>query len=212
MNQKKKAIGYIRRSSHKQTDNDSFIIQKKQILYRAEKEGYEIVLWCEDEAVSAYKTVASKRKGLNKAKDLLLADGAEAFFFYEESRIDRSIESFFKDIYTPLKESKPDCKFFSTKSEIEWDPMDHMVIIKFILAGHESYTKSVRTIDIQKSSLSHKLRPGGRPPFGYDVYDKKLYPNEHAQIVRFIFFLSSWGYSSEKIPTSKRSCHPFTSR
>ncbi|MGG1685563.1 recombinase family protein [Pseudalkalibacillus sp. NRS-1564] len=199
MVEKRKGIGYLRKSDHKQNGNNSFEIQKREILNKAEEEGYEIILWCVDKAVSAYSTSAGQRKGLKEAMNNILKDEAEAIFFYEESRIDRSIESFVKDVYLPLKNQKPNCKFYSTQTKEEWNPNDVMTILKLIFAGQESIIKSLRSIDTQKASLSKKIRPGGRAPFGYTAYEQKLYPNEDAVIVRFIFYLSSWGYSNEKI-------------
>ena len=197
----KNAIGYLRISCHKQYENLSFDVQKREILNKAKREGYEILAWCEDKAVSAYQKSAGKREGLAEAAKHIIEDQAEAIFFYEESRLDRTIESFVKEVYVPLKEKKPNCKFFSTQSANEWDPHNVMVILKFIFANQESKIKSVRAFDHQKQSISKNIRPGGKAPFGFDLVNKELIPNENASVVRFIFHLSSWGYSNEKITT-----------
>lgn len=51
----------------------------------------------------------------------IINNEADAVFFYEESRIDRTFNSFVTQIYNPIKSLKPNCKFFCTTVSGEWD-------------------------------------------------------------------------------------------
>lgn len=196
------AVGYCRRSSLKQKGNNSIEFQKEQIELIANRMGYVIGSWCIDDAVSAFKTPASKRKGLKELFDLVLNDKATAVFFYDESRLDRSIITFVNDIYRPLKRVKPNVKFYSTSSIEEWDPYKLDVELKLINASYESIIKSQRTIDSQKNLMNNqKKRPGSKTPFGLVKVPRSngkgeaFIEDENASIVRFIYYLYMWGYS-----------------
>ncbi|MBM7662262.1 DNA invertase Pin-like site-specific DNA recombinase [Bacillus mesophilus] len=197
------AVGYLRISDNRQKENHSEEIQKRMISEKARQEGYEIILWRFDEAVSGFRKRASKRKKmqllLNDAKDV------EAIFFYDESRITRRIHDFQRDIYLPIKEQYPHVKFFSSESASgEWDPNDPLVQAKLVFANEESSIKSKRAKDAQLSILANNdsdkpSRPGTRTPVGYDLVEGLLIPNEDSPIVTRIFDMASWGYSNEKI-------------
>ncbi|WP_096156211.1 recombinase family protein [Bacillus sp. FJAT-45066] len=197
------AVGYLRISDNRQKENHSEEIQKRMISEKAKQEGYEIIKWRFDEAVSGYRKRASKRKKMQ----LLLNDAreVEAIFFYDESRITRRIYDFQREIYLPIKEQYPHVKFFSSESASgEWDPNDPLVQAKLVFAAEESSIKSKRAKDAQLSILANNdaekpSRPGTRTPVGYDLVEGLLTPNEDAPIVTKIFDMASWGYSNEKI-------------
>jgi site-specific DNA recombinase len=197
------AVGYLRISDNRQKENHSEEIQKRMISEKAKQEGYEIVIWRFDEAVSGFRKRASKRKNLR----LLLNDAndVEAIFFYDESRITRGIHDFQRDIFLPIRERYPHVKFFSSESASgEWDPNDPLVQAKLVFANEESSIKSKRAKDAQLSILSNNgsdlpSRPGARSPVGYDLVEGVLIPNSDAPVVTEVFDKASWGYSNEKI-------------
>jgi site-specific DNA recombinase len=197
------AVGYLRISDNRQKENHSEEIQKRMISEKAKQEGYEIINWRFDEAVSGFRKRASKRKKMQ----LLLNDAkeVEAIFFYDESRITRRIYDFQREIYLPIKEQYPHVKFFSSESASgEWDPNDPLVQAKLVFAAEESSIKSKRAKDAQLSILANNdsdkpIRPGTRTPVGYDLIEGLLIPNEDSPIVTEIFDMASWGYSNEKI-------------
>lgn len=199
----KPAVGYLRNSDNKQKDNHSEEIQKRMITERAKQEGYEIINWRFDEAVSGFRKRASKRKNMQ----LLFDDAKEvdAIFFYDESRLTRKIYDFQREIYIPLKEQFPNVKFYSSESSSgEWDPNDPLVQAKLVFAAEESNMKSKRAKDAQLSILANNdsdkpSRPGTRTPVGYDLVEGLLVPNTDSPIVTKIFDMASWGYSNEKI-------------
>ncbi|WRP06584.1 recombinase family protein [Rossellomorea aquimaris] len=197
------AVGYLRNSDNKQKDNNSEEIQKRMITEKAKQEGYEIIIWRFDEAVSGFRKRASKRKNMQ----LLLEDAKEvdAIFFYDESRLTRKIYDFQREIYLPLKEQFPKIKFYSSESSSgEWDPNDPLVQAKLVFAAEESNIKSKRAKDAQLSIIANKdsdkpIRPGTRTPAGYDLIEGLLIPNADSPIVTKIFDMASWGYSNGKI-------------
>ena len=199
------AIGYCRRSSLKQKGNHSIKFQKEQIEVHARNMGYVIVDYCIDDAVSAFRNPASKRKGMQQLFNLVLSDKASAVFFYDETRIDRSIVTFVSEIYKPLKHNKPNIKFYSTSSNQEWDPFTIDIEFKLLNSSYESVIKSQRTIDNQRKLVNHNKRPGSRTPFGLrkipssDIQEETFVEDENAPVVRFIYFLKSWGYSIVRI-------------
>lgn len=167
--------------------------------------GYIIVDWCIDDAVSAYSNHANKREGLRKLFELVLNDKASAVFFYDESRIDRSIVTFVNEIYKPLMIIKPNTKFYSSSTNCEWDPYQTDIQFKLLNASYESLSKSQRTKDTQKSLMNQNKRPGSRTPFGLkkipSTKDSKetFIEDENAPIVRLIYYLYMWGNSIEHI-------------
>lgn len=194
---KLRGVGYIRISDNKQVGNHSVDIQKRMIFERAKQEGIEIIHWREDQAESAYRKRASKRKMMVE----LLHDAkkVDAIIFYDESRLTRKIYDFHEEIYRPIKDRYPNIKFFSAQSPGEWDPNNPLVQSKLLYAAEESFIKSTRARDAQISMISNKERPGARAPVGYDLVDGVLVPNEDAPIIVRIFDHASWGYSNANI-------------
>lgn len=198
---RKLAVASIRRSSHKQEGNQSFEIQTMAIKEYAEKKGYFLpdeFIFCDD-AQSAYRKTASKRKGLNMMKEIVLSHDVSAIIFYDFSRIDRKIYSFVSEFYADVIAKKPHLKFYTTTKEDEWTPADLDVKLQLIIANGESNDKSRRAVDSQKKNIDSEERPGSTVPYGYKQIDKKLVPDENAPIVLLIFYLATWGHSIQKI-------------
>jgi site-specific DNA recombinase len=199
----KRAVGYLRYSDIKQEGNNSIEIQKSSILAKAKFEGYEIVEWRTDAAVSAYRTSIEKRKGLK----LIFEDiqnGVTGIFFYDESRATRAIYDFYKYVYIPIKDIYPHVNFYSTQTAGIWDPNSPLVQTKLLYANEESVIKGTRAVDAMHSILKGKKnnqpkRPGSKSPSGYVMKDGYLEISDDADIVRLIFHLYLWGHSEKKI-------------
>ncbi|MCM3768141.1 recombinase family protein [Neobacillus niacini] len=212
----KPAIGYIRYSDKKQDDNNSIAIQKRQIENKAQLEGYQIILWCMDKAVSATHKTALNRPWMR----VLYASASSenflgAIFFCEESRVSRQVNDFVKEVYYPLKETKATIKFFSTTEPDEWDPSNPHIQAKLLIYRNESEYKKDRTVRYQQNCLDPSdgqkpIRPGAALPYGY-VKDKDGEisidnSDQKADIVYLIYYLSSWGYSNKFIATYLNEC------
>ncbi len=199
----KPAVAYGRFSDQRQIGNHSLEIQFEAITRAAEMRGYQIVARFTDEGVSAYRRRASQRQGMQEMVDYVLKNDCEAVFFYDESRVTRQVTDFVLEVWEEIGLRKPDVKFFSASEndDKEWDPQDLQTQLRLVLASEESAVKSRRALDSQRMMLNaiHPKRPGARPPFGYDMVDGTLYPNQEASLVYFIFYLASWGHGDEQI-------------
>lgn len=197
-----KTVAYLRYSDYKQKGNHSLEIQKAQILIFAERNGLDIISWCIDESTSAYSSNILSRKGMQQVLKEI-KNGAEAFVFYEESRLTRQITDFYTYVYLAIKKEFPTVLFFSTNHEGEWDPNSPIVQAKFVFASEESEIKSFRAKDTHLKILTQKnpTRPGSRNPLGYDMVEGTLIPNQDADVALLIYFLSVWGHSHKNIAT-----------
>jgi site-specific DNA recombinase len=198
------AFAYIRRSSYKQIDNNSVEIQKGQIQQFAARNNMTVpdeFIFIED-ATSAYTNRASQRKKLMHLKERMIESGISRVIFHEESRMDRTGYTFILDFYRPLSEHfSDDLSVYSTNLEGPLNPDNPQTKLAFLLYRQESEIKSERAISSLVSYLetNEAVRPGAKTPYGYTVTEKKLVPNEEADIVTFIFYLQSWGISMQKI-------------
>lgn len=197
------AFGYIRRSSYKQKDNDSVNIQKSNILDYARRKNLNVpeeFIFIED-VTSAYHKRASKRKVLMRLMDMMIETKIPRVIFYEESRMDRTGYTFVLDFYRPLKARFPNIEVYTTNAEEPFNPDLPLTKISLLLSRQESEIKSVRALGSLKERLEKEdeIRPGSKVPYGYDQKDKRLFPNEKAEIVTFIYYLHSWGASIGKI-------------
>ena len=197
------AFGYIRRSSYKQQENNSVEIQKAHIQEFARCNGMEVpdeFIFIED-VTSAFSKRASKRKELMRLQQMIMETNIPRVIFYEESRMDRTGYTFVLDFYRPLHEKLPDIEIYTTNSEEPFNPDSPQTKIALLLYRQESEIKSERALGSLLADLenSDDIRPGSKVPYGYDQINKKLIPNEKAEIVTFIYYLQSWGTSMGKI-------------
>jgi site-specific DNA recombinase len=207
----KPAIGYIRYSSLKQKDKYSVDIQKQEILQRAKEEGYYILLWCIDEAVSATHNRAIDRPWMQVLyQTALLTEFEGAIFFYDDSRISRQTSDFVLQVYKPLLMLKPYLKFFCSDYSGVWDPDDVLTQIRSLINTHKSEELRNKTLAYQSTILKLKQRPASHLPYGYikgtETEPKIDVSNGEAYIVFLIYYLSSWGYSNKVIAEFLNSC------
>lgn len=199
----KLAFAYIRRSSYKQQDNNSVEIQKQHIKEFAKRNNLNVpdeFIFIED-VTSAYTKRASQRKMLMYLGDKMIELNISNVIFHDVSRMDRTGYSFAIDFFRPMREKIPDLEVYTTKSDKPLDLEDPSVQLNFLLFQYESEIKSERAIGTLLTDLENeeKIRPGSKVPYGYQQVNKQLTPNDNADIVSFIFFLSTWGYSLKKI-------------
>ncbi|SDW63799.1 Resolvase, N terminal domain [Alicyclobacillus hesperidum] len=202
MKQRRNGVAYLRRSSERQRQNHSLEIQRSQVLRCAELNGYEIIEWFIDDAVSAYRKPALKRDAMKALLTTVLEhDAVNGVFFYDESRVSRQMSDFVLQVFNPIKERKPQCEFFNATTGL-WDPKSPVVQAQLLMAQYDSTVKSTRAIDAQ-SMLLHDprgpRRPGAPAPYGYQWHNGVLVPGETAGVALFIFYLASWGYADAQI-------------
>lgn len=199
----KLSFAYIRRSSYKQQENNSVEIQKQHIQEFAKRSQLFVpdeLIYIED-VTSAYSKRADQRKQLMELGRKMIEMNIPTVIFHDISRMDRTGYSFTIDFYRPMKEKLPELEVYTTDSNKPLDPQDPNIQMHFLLFQHESEVKSVRAVHLLKRDLEldETFRPGSKTPFGYTQIQKQLKPNEDADTVAFIFFLSSWGKSLKKI-------------
>ncbi|WP_428910695.1 recombinase family protein [Niallia sp. Krafla_26] len=197
------SFAYIRRSSYKQQENNSVEIQKQHIQEFAKRNNLFVpneLIYIED-VTSAYSKRAAQRKQLMRLGEKMVEMNIPTVIFHDISRMDRTGYSFTIDFYRPMLEKLPELKIYTTDSNKPLDPEDTSIKMNFLLFQHESEVKSERAVGNLTADLENEatFRPGSRTPYGYNQVKKQLEPNENADIVSFIFFLSSWGKSLHKI-------------
>lgn len=204
----KSAFAYIRRSSYKQQENNSVEIQKQHIQEFAKRNQLFVpdeLIYIED-VTSAYSKRADQRKKLMEMGERMVEMNIPTVIFHDISRMDRTGYSFTIDFYRPMLEKLPELEVYTTDSNEPIDPEDTSIKMNFLLFQHESEVKSERAVGNLTTFLESKetFRPGSKTPYGYNQIKKQkhqqqLEPNENADIVSFIFFLSSWEKSLQKI-------------
>ncbi|MET3697139.1 resolvase-like protein [Bacillus oleivorans] len=207
----KPAIGYIRYSSLKQKDKYSVDIQKQEILQRAKEEGYYILLWCVDEAVSATHNRAIDRPWMQVLYQTALLDEFQgAIFFYDDSRISRQTSDFVLQVYKPLVMLRPYLKFYCSDYSGVWDPDDVLTQIRSLINSHKSEELRNKTLAYQSTILKLEQRPASHLPYGYikgtENKPKIDVSNGQAYVVFLIYYLSSWGYSNKVIAKFLNAC------
>ncbi|WHY92739.1 recombinase family protein [Neobacillus cucumis] len=206
----KLALAYIRRSSYKQQKNNSVEIQKQHIQEFAKRNNLFVpieLIFIED-VTSAYSKRAAQRKQLMKMAEKMVEMNIPTVIFHDISRMDRTGYSFTIDFYRPMLEKLPELEVYTTDSNKPLDPEDTSIKMNFLLFQHESEVKSERAVGNLTTFLENNetFRPGSKTPYGYNQIKKQkhqqqLEPNENADIVSFVFFLSTWGKSLQKIAT-----------
>jgi site-specific DNA recombinase len=204
----KLAFAYIRRSSYKQQKNNSVEIQKQHIQEFAKRNNLFVpveLIFIED-VTSAYSKRAAQRKHLMKMAEKMVEMNIPTVIFHDISRMDRTGYSFTIEFYRPMLEKLPELEVYTTDSNKPLDPEDTSIKMNFLLFQHESEVKSERAVGNLTTFLesNETFRPGSKTPYGYNQIKKQkhqqqLEPDENADIVSFIFFLSSWGKSLQKI-------------
>ncbi|MGO5010643.1 recombinase family protein [Niallia sp. Sow4_A1] len=204
------SFAYIRRSSYKQQENNSVEIQKQHIKEFAKRNQLSVpdhLIYIED-VTSAYSKRAAQRKKLMELGEKMVEMNIPTVIFHDISRMDRTGYSFTIDFYRPMLAKLPELEIYTTDFNKPLDLEDTSIKMNFLLFQHESEVKSERAVGNLTTFLESKetFRPGSKTPYGYNQIKKQkhqqhLEPNENAEIVSFIFFLSSWGKSLQKIAT-----------
>lgn len=186
----KKAIGYIRVSTESQAGDDRYGVsaQRSAIEKYASDNGYEIVLWYEDEMSGA----SDERPEWNK---ILYGDDVsnppyEAVIVFKNDRVARDTKLYFYYLYTLEKRN---VKLLSTQeSFVEGSEFANIyrALLQFV-AEQERKNIATRTGNGRKVKASAGGYSGGRAPYGYRVENGCLVIDEQeAEIVRTIFSMS----------------------
>ncbi|MFJ5764585.1 hypothetical protein ACIP9C_04450 [Lysinibacillus sp. NPDC093210] len=113
-NPMKVAVAYIRYSN-------SLSIQEREIILKANNNGFQAVVILVEAATSVYHKTSKKLTKLNQMKEFILSNpNVNTVIFYDESGITRNVANFYLAFVRPVKEKKPNIKILSTKIAEEW--------------------------------------------------------------------------------------------
>jgi len=162
----KRAVGYVRRSTDKQ--EQSLENQRRRITERASTEGFEIVEWIADDAVSGASI--SKRKGFRSLIARVESGrlGCAHIWMYDLSRLSRAgvgeVETF---IYT-CESNGVEVHFAAER--LSGDPdLDEVLRPMISLQNkRENQERAKKTIDGQVTAICSGGDPGRQAPFGFD--------------------------------------------
>jgi len=195
----KHAVGYVRVSTDKQSDEDKFGIpaQKEAILKYAEENGYSVDRWFIDRMSGA----KDNRPELNN----ILYGGAccnppfEAVIVAKSDRLSRDTKLYFYYLYTL---EKMNIKLLSASEQFEDDALAN-IYRSLLLFVAEMERKNIvqRTIKGKVEKAKNGGFVGGQVPFGYVSLGKgQLVINEdEARAVRMIYRLKTSGLSFSEV-------------
>lgn len=184
----KNAVGYIRVSTEGQVGEDKFGIdsQKQSILLYANENGYNIVNWFIDKAVSGVKDNRPELDKILYGEDVTNPP-YEAVIVAKSDRMARDIKLYFYYLYTLEKKN---VKLLSVCEQFDDDNGLSGIYrsIMLFVAEQERKNIAMRTSGGRRAKAKAGGYSGGRSPYGYAVEKGQLVINEdEVPIVKMVF-------------------------
>lgn len=184
----KNAVGYIRVSTEGQVGDDKFGIdsQKQSILLYANENGYNIVEWFIDKAVSGVKDNRPELDKILYGTDVTNPP-YEAVIVAKSDRMARDIKLYFYYLYTLEKKN---IKLLSVCEQFDDDNGLSGIYrsIMLFVAEQERRNIAMRTSSGCRIKAKAGGYSGGRSPYGYKVENSQLVINEdEVPIVKAVF-------------------------
>lgn len=197
MPERKTAVGYIRVSTEEQArEGYSLENQIVEIKKKCKNEGWELLKIFDDKGISG--ALLEERIGLKAMLRFIKEQKVNYLVIYKLSRLSRKIV----DVVTIADFLEKNSTYLiSIEDKIDTSsPIGrYFLVFASIFADMERENLIVQV----KGGMSQKARQGewngGKPPFGYDLIDKKLVINkEKAEIIKLIFseYLKGNGYKA----------------
>lgn len=194
------AVGYIRVSTKQQGGEDRMgrDAQKQAIEKYAEENNYCIVRWYTDEVSG----VSDKREAFNEILygGELEEAGVQAVIAFKSDRIARDIKLYFYYLFVLEKRN---IKLLSVNERFEDDEYGLANVFRSLMlfvAEQERKNITIRTSGGRKVKAEQGGYAGGKTPYGYTVFNKRMVIDEkEAEIVRMIFWLRSQGCVMQEI-------------
>ena len=181
------AVGYVRVSTEGQADDDKFgvDVQKSKIREYAEKNGYVIVAWFQDE-ISGVKDDRPEFDKILHGEDITNPP-FEAVIVFKSDRLARDTKLYFYYLYTLEKKN---IKLISVEENFA-EGSDfaniYRALIMFV-AEQERKNIAIRTGNGRSIKAAAGGYSGGKTPYGYKVTDGRLVIDDgEAEVVRIIF-------------------------
>lgn len=192
-----KAAVYIRVSTEEQAkEGFSIAAQQEKLAAFAHSQGWEIEAFYVDEGYSAKNT---ERPQLKSLLDAVRARRVDVVLVYRLDRLTRSV----LDLYQLLEEfERYHVKFRSCTEVYDTTTAIGRLFLTLVAAlaqwERENLAERVKMGMVQMAR--EQKRPGGPPPYGYDLREGKLVINrQEAKIVRQIFQLYLSGAGLQQI-------------
>ncbi len=190
-----------RTSDKKQRNNSSLETQLKVCINWANEKGITVVkelIYIEKET-SAYRKKILDRSLMANMKTMILKEyRITTCYFCNIDRLDRTGDEFLNFVLLPIQRVNRRVEFIDVKSGDKIDPLDPMMIQKFVAANSESSTKSKNTLAyMHLEMIDDDKKPSLKLPYGYkkDKDGNIIINYEQAGIVKLIFLLYSSGHS-----------------
>lgn len=185
MEEKKKAVAYLRVSTEGQFGEDKFGLdgQRSMIEKYAAENDYEIVKWYADEGISGVK---DNRPALD---EILFGEesGFEAVIVAKSDRVARDIKLYFYYLYVLEKKG---VRLISVQENFDENNELSGIYrsIMLFVAEQERKNIMIRTSGGRRVKANNGGYSGGRVPYGYRAKGHQLEINpEEAQIVQIVF-------------------------
>ena len=183
----KNAIGYVRVSTEKQSEDDKYGIEVQQeaISAYAAEHGYQIVAWKVD-------TVSGAKDDRPALNEVLYGEDTtnppyEAVIVFKNDRLARDTKLYFYYLYVLEKKN---ITLLSTKEEFaEGNEFTNIyrALLQFV-AEQERKNIALRTTKGRVAKARYGGYSGGRAPYGYKAVDGRLVVKEDERaLVQFIF-------------------------
>jgi DNA invertase Pin-like site-specific DNA recombinase len=196
-----KAVGYVRVSTEEQAkDGESLRRQEAMIRAEAERQGWELVALFRDEGISGGKP-ANKRPGFAALVSLVRAKAVGLVIVADLSRLSRSQKDtliFLEDVCGPVRARLFTLDKGFVENQTVSGTMD--MTLKALLA--EVYRKEIseKTLRAMQFKRQRGEKLGGDTPFGFDVMQGRLVPNESEQgVIRLVHAERQRGHSLRQV-------------
>jgi DNA invertase Pin-like site-specific DNA recombinase len=212
-----KAVGYVRVSTEEQARNgESLDRQETMIRAEVEQQGWELTALFRDEGISGGKP-ADKRPGFAALVALIQTKAVDIVIVTDLSRLSRSQKDtliFLEDVCCPAKARLFTLDKGFVENKTVSGTMD--LTLKALLA--EVYRKEIseKTLRAMQFKRMRGEKLGGDVPFGFDVMQGRLVPNESEQeAIRFVHAERQRGRSlrevamklqGRRVPTKRGLC------
>ena len=176
------AVGYCRFSSNNQRE-ESIDAQKRAIKYFAQQEGYNILRFHEDKAISG-KT--DNRPAFQRMMEDIKTGEFQAVIVHKLDRFSRDIG----DTMQYEKQLKMhNIELISVMERLDNSPSGNLM--KIIIAGINKFYVENLAVEVQKGLKENAYKAqttGGKPPLGYDIVNKQYVINEQeAGAIRLLY-------------------------
>lgn len=202
---KKDKIGILLRVSSdiQQTDGGGLEVQKNMGLEMSKKLGLKPIIFNEG-SQSSYQIELEERVVLVELLDEISKGNITNIWVYNSDRLGRSTQSWWS-IYKVLLDSGTKVFVGSSPKPYDLDnPIDEFQMgILSLVSQYDNKLRRMRSVMGKRNSLKNgNTFIGGTKPFGYDVKNKKLIPNEgEKKVLNKIFKMYRDGESTVDIKT-----------